>query len=132
MNEILQQLCTVRRVHNFRMELHAVIFALLIRNNRVGRIRRRADDGEAIRQRGHTVAMAHPDLMAGALGPYAGKERTVFLHIEKSTAELAIMAAFHVAAKLGAHGLLAITNAENRNTRIKNSLRRTRRTDIGR
>src|SRR5690606_35600732 len=80
MNEVLKELCAVRRVHDFRMKLHAVIFALLIRNNGKWCIWRSTHNGETIRQRCYAVAVAHPDLMTGALGPDAFKERTVFLH----------------------------------------------------
>ncbi len=36
MNEVLKKFCTVRCMHDFRVELHAVIFALLVSDSRKG------------------------------------------------------------------------------------------------
>src|SRR5690606_13097009 len=111
MNATLQDLGAIRRMHNFRMELHAVIFALFIGNSCKRCVRRRTDDCETIRQRRYAIAVAHPNLVTCALGPDAFEKRAVFLHIQEGPAKFTIMATFHLPAQLGADGLLAVADA---------------------
>src|SRR5690606_31643523 len=74
--------------------------------------------------------MAHPYLMAGAFGPDTVEQRAIGLDLKKGAAEFALMAGFDLTAKLGAHGLLAITDAEHRDAGLEDLLRRTRAADV--
>src|SRR5690606_22162632 len=68
--------------------------------------------------------------MAGALGPHAVEQRAVVLDLEKGAAELALVAGFHLAAELGAHGLLAVADAEHRNAGGENGFGCARAADV--
>ncbi len=70
--------------------------------------------------------------MTGALGPDAFEEWAIFLHIQESTTEFAIMATFDLTTQLGAHRLFAVADAENGNAFLENGLRRSRRPNISR
>src|SRR5690606_21393087 len=104
-------LCTIWRVHHFRVELNCEILTLFIRNRCERCIWRRANNLEAFRKRCNAVAVAHPDLMTCALSPNASEQCAVFLNFEERAAEFTVVAAFDLATQLGAHGLLAIANA---------------------
>src|SRR5690606_5177203 len=79
----------------------------------------------------HPVAMAHPDLVLLAGIPDAVEEFAALADIEKSAAEFAVMAALHLAAELGADGLLTVADAEDRQAEIKHLLRGARRVFLG-
>src|ERR1700743_1909300 len=53
------------------------------------------------------------------------------LHMDIGAAEFAVMAAFHLAAQLGAHGHLAITDAQHGHAHLEHALRRARRVGVG-
>src|SRR5262249_20415945 len=93
-------------------------------------VRRGAGHRKARRHPGDTIAMAHPDLMLFALAPGAVEQRAVGLHLDIGAAELAVMAAFDLAAELGRHGHLAVADAEHRHAGIENPLRRARRAGL--
>src|SRR5690606_14159762 len=107
-HEIGDELRAVGRVRHFRVELHAVIFAAVVRDRREGRTGGGADDLEAGRQRRHAVAMAHPDLVARARRPDVLEEGAVLLNFERRAAEFAMVAFLAAPAELRAHGLFAI------------------------
>lgn len=126
-NEITDQLGAIRRMHDLGMELHAVIFPLLVGDEGVGRVGGGGDHLETIRQRGDAVAMAHPDLMARAGGPEALEQLAVPVDLEEGAAEFAVMTAFDLAAELHAHRLLAVADAEDRQAAVEDDLGRSRR-----
>ncbi len=126
LDEVLDQLGAVGRVHDLGVELHGVVFARFVGNEGEGRVGRGGQNLEARRDRGHAVAMGHPDLMARAGRPEAVEQFAILLDIEEGAAEFAVMAAFDLAAELGAHGLLAIADAEDRKTAVEQHLRRPR------
>ena len=97
-DKIREQFGAVRRVHNFRVELHRIDLARFV-----------CDGGEwcavgfgnhvkPVRDRVHTVAMAHPYLMARPDFPHAVKERALFYDFNLGAAELAMIGAFNIAA----------------------------------
>ena len=131
-DEICQQFRAVGRVHHLGVELHGVEVAALVGDRREGRARRRADDPEALGDCGDTIAVAHPDLMARALGPDAIEQRALFLDFEKGAAKFAVVAGLDLAAELGAHGLFAVADAEHRNTRLEDRVGRARAADVDR
>lgn len=131
MKEIMKKIWKVRSVKKLRMEMKEVIFEIIIRNKRVGRIRRSEDDGEEIRKRGKKVEMDNKEMMEGEIGKYEGKERNVLMKIEKRKEEIEIMEDLKVEEKMGENGMIEIKNEEKRNKRIKNRMRRKRRKDIG-
>src|SRR5690606_20026665 len=99
-------------------------------DRREGRAGRGADDLEAGRQRRHAVAVAHPDLVPRARRPDAVEQRAVLLDFKEGAAELTVVAPFHLAAKLRAHGLLAVADAEHRNARLEDDVRRAGAADL--
>ncbi len=126
-HEIGEQLGAVRRVHHFGVELHAVDLALVIGDRGERRAVRDADAAEALRQLGHAVAVAHPDLRALALAPHPVEQRRLVHDLDLGAAELAVMPAFDHAAKRGDQSLLAIADAEHRHVRIEDGLVHPRR-----
>ena len=66
LDEVLDELRAIGRVHDLRMELHGVILARLVGNEGERRVGGGGKHLEARRDRGYAVAMAHPDLVAGA------------------------------------------------------------------
>ena len=56
----------------------------------------------------------------------AVKQRAVGDDLDIGAAELAFFRRFHAAAQLGAHGLLAIADAQHRQAAFKDALRSTR------
>src|SRR3546814_7993982 len=65
------------------------------------------------------IAVANPDLMPLALFPEAIKQSTAFSNFDESAPEFSRLAAFHLTAELRHHHLLAITDAKNWNTGLK-------------
>ena len=131
-DEIGKQLGAIGRVHDFRMELHGIEFLGFIGDEGERSVRRCGNDFEAIRDRGDAVAMAHPDLVAGADGPDAVENRAVLVDLDEGAAEFAVMAGFNLAAQLFAHGLLAVADAEHRQAAVEHDLWRPRRADVER
>ena len=80
----------------------------------IGALARGAEHLEAGRQLGDAVAVAHPDRIFLALHPDALEQRTVGRHLDLGAAELAVVAAFDLAAELLGHRLLAVADAEHR------------------
>jgi len=75
---------------------------------------------------GHAVTVAHPNLVALALFPHAVEQRVGLLHLDEGLAEFAVVGGFDLAAQLGAHGLLAIADAENGKAAAEHPLRSAR------
>src|SRR5690606_88924 len=130
MHEVGKQPRAVARMPNRGMELHGVETALLVGDRRKGGTGRRTDDAKPFRKRGDAVSVAHPDLMARALGPDAIEQGAFILDLQEGASEFAMMAAFHLAAELRAHGLLAIADAKDRNVGLEDRLRGTRTADV--
>jgi hypothetical protein len=72
------------------------------------------------------ITMAHPDRMLATNLPKPLKQRTGRGDIKCRPPKFAACSRFNPPPKLGAHGLLAIANAKNRNAKIKNNLWRAR------
>src|SRR4051794_20036039 len=98
------------------MELDGVELALLVGDGGERRTLRHADSVEAWRQRGDAVAVAHPHLTAFARLPHSVEKRAGRRHLEERSAELAMIGGLDLAAELRAHGLLAVADAEHRDT----------------
>jgi len=129
-HEIGDQPGAVGCVHDLGMELDAIVAAGLVGDGGEGRVRRGADHRKALGQRGHPVAMAHPDLVPLAVRPDPLEQRAAAFDADEGAAELAVMAALDRAAELGAHGLLAIADAEDRHAGLEDRLRGARRTGV--
>ena len=113
LREVAQERGTARRVHDFGVEHHGIEAPLLVRDDRERRVVARAEHMEARRQRGHAIAVAHPDIVARAERPHAVDKRGLSRHLDLGAAELALVRWLHAAAKLGDHGLLAVADAEH-------------------
>src|SRR6266852_4813494 len=98
------------------MKLSGVEFALLIRDGGDRRIGRYGNRTKAVWQPRHPVAMAHPYRIPLALAPHAVKQGTILGHLHLGAAELAMVAALDLAAELVRHRLLAVADAEHRQT----------------
>ena len=68
------------------------------------------------------VAVAHPDLFAVARMEKIRQDRVVHDLLDESPAEFTARAAFHLAAQLLHHHLLAIADAEHRHAELKNRI----------
>src|SRR5690606_30071316 len=79
---------------------------------------------ETWRKAGNVVAMAHPDLIPRPLGPDALEQRAVIDHLDFGAAKLPTRTRFHLAPKLGNDGVLAIADAEHRQTCAEDDIRR--------
>ena len=120
-DEVAQQFCAVGRMHDFRMELRAVEAPGGIGDHGVGRTRRFRDDSEARRHFGDVVPVAHPDLFFFAF-KQAIEERVGLHALDECPAKLAAGAAFDPAAQLMHHHLLAVADAEHRNSGLEDGL----------
>jgi hypothetical protein len=124
MHEIGEQLGAVGRMHHFGMEHRRVVAARLIRRDGEGRVLRGGDDFETLGQLGDAIAVAHPDRIVAADIPEACEERARLLDLDIGATELRGMSALDRAAELGCERLLAVADAEDRNTAIEHRLRR--------
>jgi hypothetical protein len=73
------------------------------------------------------IRSTHPDLMPLADAPGGIEQAGCRLDFEIGAAEFAAVSAFDLAAELGCHGHLAVTDAEHRHAGIEDCLRRARR-----
>src|SRR3546814_9922434 len=105
------------------MKLHPVKFAFFVSNNGKGSPFGDGDNLKTGRESCDLIAVAHPDLMPLALFPEAIKQSTAFSNFDESAPEFSRLAAFHLTAELRHHHLLAITDAQNWNTGLKEMLR---------
>ena len=114
-------------MRHFGVELRAVIAARLVRDHRKGRAFGSGDNLEAGGKARHLVAVAHPHLVALAHLPQPIEQRARFGHRQESAPEFAaftrLVPRADLAAKLLAHHLLAITDAQNRQAAVKQQLR---------
>src|ERR1700722_12367396 len=111
-HKVAQDRGAVRRVDDFKMELRGVELARLIGDHRDRRIGRGAAGDEALGRSGDAITVAHPHRITLADFPHAVIERRRFGHFYLGAAELAVMAAFDLAAELLRHRLLAVADAE--------------------
>ena len=118
MDEIGDQLCPVWGVRDFRVELGAVIAALVIGDQRKGCTVRSCNDTEAGGELGDLVAMAHPHLVPLTHLPQPVEQDAFLGDGQEGTAEFAaftsLMPRAHFAAQLVAHHLLTIADAKDR------------------
>ena len=124
MHEVRDQLGAVRRVNDFGVELHGVEMARLVGDGGERRILARRDDLKAFGQARDAVAVAHPDLIAGAGRPDLVEQRARRRNGQEGAPELAMVAAFDLAAELLGHRLLPIADAEHRDAGRKHDVRR--------
>ncbi len=119
-------LLALQRMRHFRMELHAVEAARLVRHRGERHAAREADRDKSRRQLIYAIAMAHPDVeqrpalrvavIAQALEQSAGRRRS---HLR--VAEFAMHAGGDAATELLRHRLHAIADAEHRHTKLKHA-----------
>src|SRR5690606_149871 len=86
-HEIGDKAATIGRVHNFRMELHAVEALFIICDNRKRCAFGRCDDAEAGGKFCYLVAVAHPHLMLFADFPQAVEQDAAFRNLDKRAAK---------------------------------------------
>src|SRR5579862_4025660 len=109
------------------MEHRAVEAALVVGDHGERRAFAHRDDAKAGRQHLDPVAMAHPHLLAAALGPKAVEERALAGDLDEGAAEFAMIGARDPPAELRAHRLLAIADAEHRHAEREDLVGRARR-----
>ena len=126
--EVLEEIVAVGRVHDLGVELHAVQSPLRVLEGRDRRRLRRGDDPCALRRRGDRVAVAHPaDLLLRQV-----HEELAALDGELRLAELGDAGPLDPAAELLRHDLHPVTDAERRDAEREDAridLRRAVRVD---
>ena len=110
--EIGQQAPAVGGVHDFGMEHHRIEAARFVGGDRIGGTLRSGDDGKAVGQLLHPVAMAHPHLVTFALLPKPVEQGAIADHLDEGAAEFAIVGCRDNPAQLMRHGLLPVTDGE--------------------
>src|SRR5581483_2595764 len=126
-HEIPDQLCTIRRVHHFRVEHQAVILPLLVLDDRERRVCGNTGDLKTRWHPGDTVTMAHPYFVVLADLPGLLEQTARCFHFNVRAAELAMMTTLDLAAELRRHRHLAIADAKHRHAGLEYDLRRPRR-----
>src|SRR5687768_2823322 len=114
-------------MHDFGVKLHAPDLPLGTRNGAIGRIGRETDRLEAGRHAHDTVAVAHPDV--GGLAAREAVEdpgRLVDRHLRET--KLAFDSALHLSAEEMREELHAVTDAEDRDAELEDTLVELRRT----
>jgi hypothetical protein len=106
--EVLQQVVAVRRVHDLRVELHPVEAAAGILERRHRRRGRSRDDAGARRRRGHRVAVRHPH---GLLARQVAEELAL-LGEQVRLPELGRTRSLDAPAEVERHQLRAVADAE--------------------
>ena len=127
MGEIAQQLAALRRVHDLGMKQHAIETPGVIGDRGVGRGLAGRHRAKAGRQCVDPVAMAHPHLLAPALGPQPVEQPALVEDVDEGAAEFLMVAQGDPAAELGAHRLHAVADPEHRHAEPEDDFRRARR-----
>ena len=129
-HKAVQQRLALHRVRHFGVKLHAIEMPRLVGHAGNRATRRAGHELEAGRQRGHLVAVAHPDLEhavvfgRGEVGNVL-EQGGMAMGAHFGVAKLARVAAFDLAAELLRHGLHAVANAQHRHAQRKHGGRRT-------
>ncbi|MEY2794486.1 MAG: hypothetical protein RIR10_202, partial [Planctomycetota bacterium] len=108
--EVRQHVTALRRVCDFRVELHPVEVPRAITNSRKWTRPRARNHFETLRNRRDLIAVAHPH---GCVRIHACEEIAMLAHIDLCAAELAVIRAFDLATEDVAHQLHAVANAED-------------------
>ena len=128
---MLQHAGTLTGVCHFRVELHAVEATGLIGHGRMGAGRGLGYGGEAGRDLGDLVAVAHPDVQQGVAvlcdGVFDVAQEGAGLagvaqHFDLGITEFTQGGGLHLAAQLLGHGLHAVADAEHRHTGVEDVL----------
>src|SRR3989339_287612 len=112
MREVFKQLCPVRCMDDFGVELDAIEFTVFIGDDRIGSAIGFADRTECAWQMGDFVAVAHPYHFAATLGPEPFHDAAVIDEVDIGAAESTALTVLHDTAELMDHQLLAIADAE--------------------
>ena len=122
--EIAQEPRTIGRVDHLHVELGGIELPRLVGDGGKGRAFAGGDHLEAWRNGGDPIAVTHPNLVALAHIPYAVEQRIGGLDLDEGLAEFAVVRAFDLATQLGAHGLLAVADAEDGKPALEHPLGR--------
>ena len=117
--EVLEQRSTDRGVDHLGVELEPVEAALLVGDRGEGRGVAAGDRDEALGDRHDPVAVAHPDGRALAGIEDAREQRRGAVEADLGAAVLALRGGLDPAAELGAHGLLAVADAEHGHAQLE-------------
>ncbi|RMN24332.1 Cytosine deaminase [Pseudomonas coronafaciens pv. zizaniae] len=130
-DEARQDATALLGVGHFRVELHAVVFAVVVGHAGNRAARGAGQNMETVRDFGDLVAVAHPhietehavgiDMVFDAI-----KQAALADDVDTGVAELAHVGACNAAAQLLGHGLHAVADAEDRYIEVEYRLRRTR------
>ncbi len=116
--EVLEQILAVRRVHDLRMELDAVEPSLHVLERSDRRRRRRARDHRPLWWRDDGVAVAHPDNLLLR----ETREQRAATAVELGLTELGRPGARDLAAQLEREQLRAVADAERRDPELEQRL----------
>jgi hypothetical protein len=128
-DETLHDRLPLKRVRDFRVELHSVKPPLAVLHGRQWRVAAARRRFEARRQRLHSIAVAHPDLeeRRPALGVAEPAQQPGVSRLDLRVTEFTVRRCFDRPAKFGGHGLHAITDPEDGHTHLKDRVRDARR-----
>ena len=102
-------------MHHFRVELHAVEFALVIGDRGAGGVVRVGQNLKPAGQLGARIAVAHPH---GGTVFHVGEQVGGIIHKQGRFAIFAPIGCFHEAAQLLHHQLHSVANAQHRNAQV--------------
>ncbi|MNH13722.1 hypothetical protein D3C79_733030 [compost metagenome] len=128
---MFEQTGTLTGVGHFRVELHAVEFLLFAGHGRMGAGGGLRDRGEAGRDLGHLVTVAHPDVQQGVAvggdGVFDVAQQGAGLtgltqHFDLGITKLTFGGRLHLATELLGHGLHAVADAEHRHAGVEHVL----------
>ena len=109
--EVLEHLLAVLGVQHLGVPLHPGQPAVDVLERRDRRRRGRREHPEAVRCRGHRVAVGHPDVVRGR---YVGEQRARSRDRDRGAAVLARAGVGDLAAEAAGHQLEAVAHAEDR------------------
>src|SRR5437867_6131621 len=116
--EVLEDLLSLRRVDDFRVELDRVEPPVLVGHGRDRAIRGLRERREALRRTEHGVAVAHPDRDSpGRFGLDTVEQTARALERDLGLAVLSALGGNHVATHEVAHRLHAVADPEDRDAR---------------
>ncbi|MNS31619.1 hypothetical protein D3C72_636770 [compost metagenome] len=127
-NEAVQHTHTLTGVGHFRVELHAVEAFFFVRHNGKRAAFGAGNGYEIGRNRGHFIAVAHPDVEQrfafsgqGIFDP--ANQGAVGQYFDLRVTKFTLVRGLNVAAQLHRHGLHAVAHAKYRNASFKHILR---------
>ena len=119
MGEVAQERSAPWGMDDLRMKLNAVVTTFVVRDG--GKLRPVTDgDGpKSFGEPGDPVAVAHPHLFSIAGRPQPIEQVAAIRDFDERASEFAMVSGLHFATELSDHGLLAVTDPEDRDAELE-------------